>query len=1059
MSTPDSLAGLFDVIDWYFANFTEVHPQLAKMIYGVYAAYDPVKHAPAKVVVPGTKGKRSLPFRYFVATYADHPIFVGNHYADPDLDSEEVNGEFKVDRTWDYPYDLEEPGQMHLLTWERLADAVEDDENEMWRSGFPYAIPMAKLTHDFRESIYSKNIDEIHERPKGVGEESSIKFLRALATGCTYNGKGEYFPKWKPGKENRPPYETNTSSPFVDEAFLELELMKDQLYVAITGPLGLILYRIVDDAQLGHRREYAGGIPESQYLDTESIKKKGKIPYEMYWIVTADGTEKPPKHTKRKTKGVPGDTSTIEVVDPEAIVIDTIGKKGAAELGLSAPFDWFVELVALRFPERFRVIDLRGHHNTWKLWGGVPLNAARDGVHPMIKKALDSGKSTDFGVFSAAARAKIEEAMKDENLLVLPQGLPTGSERLIGVDSTYAYLRSLESGLISVMPIDGYLSALAASSFGAELYESTKWIIPMAKAVAYTAAIAVGGWAAVEYGATAAGVRAWATNYARKEITNKVLWGVVKRFGPALAAKLADLVLALWDDTDDPADTAGVWRAFANGFFQGYVVQTLYDNLYKKVEKIVTAGPKEYRMAVTITKVYHAMDKLQAVFSRLEDELDEAGVQKAIQNFQKSVEHLIKGVALLVSAVYYVEHKDAASMLDLFGRGGPKKEAPTAEEWEAEASAHVAKIAENIDDAFKKLGSIDDIIGEIRDNKAVMTGAVLLVMRKQLASVIKYTWTHRKGKPPEKKPINYKRKVAFYAAAIGAVLLLAADDGDTTGVVGEVAHDAVHDMIVLVSEMVSGFPGKNEDQARLYGKIVGNLLGGFVLDRFLFKDDHAFRKVMDAPIIAPTLKNNLKHGVVKGFLALIFKRYLSLYNDLVKNGILSKPRRETEFASLVNEIREIELKKKGMEHLAAFESESEKSMSLQDLALALISYHRVVQEDGIEILKKHYGDEVTRLKDDLKAAAKLSDELGITGFAEEQAKALFVVMNTHLQLAVSELAEAVKGLFEPFTENGHFSWMMLLKELGFDVGDISQIQNEVRKMYADRLSDFAAKSD
>jgi hypothetical protein len=1059
MSTPDSVAGLFDVIDWYFSTFTEVHPQLAKMIYGVYAAYDPLKNTPAKVVVPGTKGKRTLPFRYFVATYPEHPIFVGNHYADADLDSDEVNGEFKVDRTWDYPLGVEDPGQMHLLTWERLADAVEDDENEMWRSGFPYAIPMAKLTHDFRESIYSKNIDEIHERPKGVGEESSIKFLRALAAGCTYNGKGEYFPKWKPGKENRPPYETNTSGQFVDEAFLELELMKDQLYVAITGPLGLILYRIVDDGQGGHRREYAGGIPESQYLDIESIKKKGKIPYEMYWIVTADGTEKLPKHTKRKTKGVPGDTSTIEVVDPEAMVIDTIGKKGAAELGLSAPFDWFVELVALRFPERFRVVDLRGHHNTWKLWGGVPLNAARDGVHPMIKKALDSGKSTDFGVFSAAARATIEEAMKDENLLVLPQGLPTGSERLIGVDSTYAYLRSLESGLISVMPIDGYLSALAASSFGAELYESTKWIIPMAKAVAYTAAIAVGGWAAVEYGATAAGVRAWATNYARKEITNKVLWGVVKRFGPALAAKLADLVLVLWDDPTDPTDTAGRWRAFASGFFQGYVVQTLYDGLYKKVEKIVTAGPKEYRMAVTITKVYHTMDKLQAVFSRLEDELDKPGVQKAVDTFKKSVEHLIKGVALLMSAMYYVEHKDAESLLDLFGRGGPKKAAPSAEEWEAEATAQVAEIAKRIDEIVAKFDSIDDVIGEIRHSKALTGVAVLYVLKGQIGSVIKYTWTHRKGKPPEKKPINYKRKFAFYAVAVGAVLLLAADDGEETGVVGEVAHELVEDMYTLVKQAVSGFPGRNEEQAKLYGKIVGNLLGGFVLDRFLFKDNHAFRKVMDAPIIAPTLKNNLKHGVVKGFLALIFKRYLSLYNDLVKNGVLSKERRETEFASLVHDFREEELKKKGMEHLAGFESESEKSMSLQDLALALISYHRVVQEDGIEILEKHYGDDISRLKEDLGAAKKLSDDLGITSFAEEQAKALFVVMNTHLRLAINELAEAVKGLFEPFVENGHFSWMMLLKELGFDVGDISQIQNEVRKMYADRLADFAAKSD
>jgi hypothetical protein len=134
-------------------------------------------------------------------------------------------------------------------------------------------------------------------------------------------------------------------------------------------------------------------------------------------------------------------------------------------------------------------------------------------------------------------------------------------------------------------------------------------------------------------------------------------------------------------------------------------------------------------------------------------------------------------------------------------------------------------------------------------------------------------------------------------------------------------------------------------------------------------------------------------------------------------------------------------------------------MSLQDMAKALLGYHKVLQDDGIELLEKHYGGTIARLKEDLQATAKLSDELGITGFAEEHAKALFVVMNTHIRMAMHELSQSISELFKPFMADGHFSWMMLLKELGFDVGDISQIQNEVRKMYADRLGGFSAKAD
>lgn len=102
---------------------------------------------------------------------------------------------------------------------------------------------------------------------------------------------------------------------------------------------------------------------------------------------------------------------------------------------------------------------------------------------------------------------------------------------------------------------------------------------------------------------------------------------------------------------------------------------------------------------------------------------------------------------------------------------------------------------------------------------------------------------------------------------------------------------------------------------------------------------------------------------------------------------------------------------------------------------------------------------ISRLKHDFVATAKLSNDLGITDFAEDHVKPLSVVMNTHVRLAINELIEAMRNLFEPFVEGSHFSWMSVLKELGFDVGDVEQIQQEVTKLYKDSLGHFKASSD
>jgi len=1038
---------MFDLMEWYFGKYTDLNPLYAKLKVGIYYAYDTKGKSPVRISVP--KSKRALPFHHYVLIN-QRPVFVGRDY-DPD---DEWDSDFKIDRSWAWNQD-DGTEKQHLMTFDFIADAVKDNQAELMRVGFPYALPLADMSADLRSELYTKNLGDINERPKGVDANYAGPFLRALARQATYDARGDYYAKWRAGSENKPPYEANTTDPFIQEAFTELELVKDQIYVAIHGARGLVIYQIAYTKDEPHR-VYYGGVPAELYLDPEFLKTRGKQPFDMVWIFAKDGLDKKPPNRMRKTFDVGDRAAAHEIADPQTMVEATIGKQAASQLNLVDAFDWFVELVTLSFPNRFYILDLRRLHNTWLIWGGLDLRVARDGIHPLVRDALKKDdKATANGAFTKAARARIEAALEDQDLLVIPQGMQSSkTTRFFGCDDLYAYERDLESGLIMVMPLSDYVTALAAAEFGRELYASTKWIIPMATFAAYAALVVVSFGVAAEVGVTATGVRTFVVNYARREITNKVLWEAVKRFGPALAALMTDLVLAFWDDPDSKNDRAGRWRHFARGFFNGYVVQTLYDGLFKRVLDTVTKGPKEYRMAVTIKKAYHTLDKIQSLVSRLETELEDTGIRAAIARFEKAVTHIVHGVALLMSAQYYVEHKDAAGMLDLFARGDDAKEPPSVEEWEAEATHQIAGIAKQINEVIDNFDKMDDVVAAIRDNKLIMAGAVLVVLRVQIWSAIQYTWSLRK-----KKPIKSKRRWAFYALAVAAVLLLASDQADQESEAGKFLDNIIDKIGTLLAEAAKNFPGRSENEAELYGKIVGNLIGGFLLNRFLFKEDHKFNKVFKTPILGATLKSNLKHGVVKGFLALVFKRYLSLYNDLVKHGVLSKARREEEFASLVDEVRDKELDARGLSHLKEFEAQSEKAMSLHDLFKVLLRFHRVLEEDGVELLTTHYGGQIARLKDDLAATAKLSDELGITDFAVEHTKALYVVMSTHVRLAVHELVEAMRNLFEPFVENGHFSWMAILKELGFDVGDVEQIQHEVTQLYKDSLGHFRASSD
>lgn len=103
----------------------------------------------------------------------------------------------------------------------------------------------------------------------------------------------------------------------------------------------------------------------------------------------------------------------------------------------------------------------------------------------------------------------------------------------------------------------------------------------------------------------------------------------------------------------------------------------------------------------------------------------------------------------------------------------------------------------------------------------------------------------------------------------------------------------------------------------------------------------------------------------------------------------------------------------------------------------------MIEEDTASFLRAKYAGHVQLYKDDLKAMAELAEDIGLTGLVEANVDIAWHHLATQLRLGLSELIEGLRFMFAPFRPDGHFSWVVLLQELGLDVGNLNALRAEL----------------
>lgn len=983
-----------------------------------------------------------------------------------------------------------------LLHWATLADYSEDDEAELLRCGVPkpFAKAFGGMSRSARQ-VYKTHLDSIRDKPPELDKVKADRFIKTLAALGTYDAlTGNYFEKWQPddGTGRARTWPGSLTLDFIKRTASEVLLGIGRDYVLVTSDISFELYELTQEDDGGMRLTPQLGGYETKHGMLDWNKPRTVVLFHA--IAGEEETKKRTPQQYRVTKAMPQRL----LLDPQRMVEAVSGgEAGGKLLELNESFDWFVEMCIAYFPKMFYPIDFDRHGKNFER--SESFKMLKDETDKTVRWLMDGNDRDAFAEkLDAVRRAEIESWLEQEGVIVFPQTVKFGDHtRLIAAENHWVYMRDLRTGTVFAEHMEDFIANYRTGVVAADVYESTRGVIPLVGLVFAAAGVGVGAAVA---GAAIGGamVRKVVTDLTAKELTSMAIKRAAKYMAPAVVAFTGKLVATLFIYEDPNNSTAKRWRAFGEGFFQGYVTNTLYDQFYKKlILGVATKGPKEYRAYKMIKQVYAAIDKARAVINKLEEELDEKSVKEGLLKFERAATHVVQGVALLFPALYYAEHKDMDAVAD--GLAGPAGvDAPDDDLYQLEASVQIAEIARQLKVHVHDAGALLKAIDENVALKVAIAGVIF--HRDVRLGVIELAKLSGKGvgKAWDKRPAALKDLEKRVGAALTnpTVWKILAGVAIASGVIHEVktggkgvksvkqgAEDAIEGigkaletLEPLFKEVISSWPGSTEDRARTHGELVGGLLGAVAFNKFLFgtkaekkaaKDKkfgeahigQKWIKLNESLILGSSMKTNLKLGIIGPILAAIFRRYISLFKHLKTHGWADAPERTEEtLGRLLSVAQDATLENKKLERLALFRTNTEStSFSLSELVMVLFRLRTVVGRDlkaYLEWRAKRGDIKLTKfLPEEFEAIINAAETWGMPDLVAQYAPQLYVLMATHLYIALGELGTAIEALFEPFTKH-KMSWMTLLHELGLDVGDADAAVKQLNAAKRDDLRPF-----
>jgi hypothetical protein len=974
-----------------------------------------------------------------------------------------------------------------LMHYSQLVDFAYDDRNELRQSGLPasWASAFGDMTRESRE-VYKEAVQNIRYVPPALNKLKPMKYARMLAAHGTYDWfTGGYFGKWKPGKELHEPTPATFSDDFLRATTDEVRLARGHDYLMVASQASYQLFEVI--------RRPAGDLVLHEVLGgygTAHGDLDWKEPRTVVLFHSIDGVAEFKQRSQRVYHVDRPQGGYRLLLDPRGMVQDVATTSGAGLIGLNDSFDWFVEMCATFFRNPIQPVDL----------GHLP-DLVQSPSYQMLKRELDATASSlmdglkGLGDFSAELtverRKQVEALLARPEVLIFTQGMPiSDTTRLVGADASWVYLRDLTDGSVFALHLTEFVQNWRIVTISKQVYEGSAGVIPLLKFLFALAAMAFAAPVALSH-TTAISVRTVVHELTVGELTSMAMKRIAKFLAPALAAEMTVLVLSLFEKAGHSNDLSRRWKAFAEGFFEGYIVHTLQDEFLSKLSVDNLPGPKAYRAYQMVKRAYHAVNKVQEVVTLLENELDTPAAKRGVAIFEKAMTRTVRGSLLLISALYYIHEDDLGAIMDGYA-GDPDVAPPEAAIWHHESAKQIAEMARNLPARDRgRRRQVDGFFAALDGTKPYVFGAAVLfnlntgVSMEVAKALGRQTIRAWEARPEAMKRLEEKVAKALthptVLKVVGGLLL-------ASGIVHEVStrgkgirRSATRCRPWRRSSSRSwrswSPSGRGRRRrAKVHGELTGSLLGAFMFNRFLFgsEDEVAeakkaghphvgqrWIKLMDEPWAGSMVQRKLKVGVIGPFLKVFLKRYLSLFEQVRKHGHFQDRQHTLEtFGRLLTVGEDAALSSQRLERLAKFRTHEESvSFSLAELVKILFRLRTMIGKDLADYLKERHERDGLAPQDFLPVeVSKLiaaAETLGLPELVEKYSRELYVVMSAHIVMALNELEGALDALFEPFTQSRR-SWMDLLSELGFDVGDLDAVLREFDTAAKDRMAAFKA---
>jgi hypothetical protein len=890
------------------------------------------------------------------------------------------------------------PGNFYTALWEMdlRADMVVDDLDQLRAATLPFAKEIDELEPEFRRTFFRRELERVRVPHDCVGWKDTFhQTLTGLATYRRFRAVGphDYYAKWEKASSKprvlRPPSVTDA---FLQHTAHEAMLIRDRVYLALEwNQMQLSVYQLSVIWKLSPKLG-GGTVPVVHslvpVLESASVPR-GKKPARATLFYTNAG----PKDTaeleawskaereKRgvESKGVVPTISTFQaVVDPVALIREVTGQNPTAELRGSDAWDKFAEMVRVCFPERTYDLDITGN---------IFLQSTQDAIY---RKAIAEGAADSSGVIRAAI--KLGMSQLPPNVLVLAQGyeIPGSRQRFIGFLDGRAFLRDLDSGVVTSIPTNEFSFHLSTSAISAQVYRNTQAMIPFCKLVVW------GGLVAMLPATNPAVFRFLISDELKNVPLNQAMSIIARKFRHQIIAMVLNGVMVLLPIQDSAR------LRFLRGCLRGLATAPIA-NLVRQYAAFAN-GPKHYRWFKMGQRAYAAVRRVQKLLHELRNKIDE----KVSENLAKTIEEFLDkartGVAVIVGATLFIDYRHIRPVLEVIGEatGSP---IPSEKEWNTariealttflqSAPDHLARRAE-----LAKKKARDLIIGTMVEEAIVV--AAFVAMTRAL----------------------FGAKVP--ALLIGALLGALFADQELTGGGG---RTLVADAFSASMKHILNSPA----EAEKVGELLGTIIGGALLDKALFTGDSGLARFAKVPVLGSIMKREVGHGTIGATLKLVFHHYITVFLQIKSSVKRDAARLNGALDAL---LARDEARAATLQTYADFISKPDREFSIEKLKRAL-SHGDELLMTVTEQLAAHpdLPAQIERLVSTAGSAKNdvIKDILNDPTREFKDTEAYLFLMFGLLHIGVTTLIDATKVLHRKLDPDGSITLHSLLELIGLN---------------------------